>query len=232
MASMKRISKIELSTLVFVAVLTLAGAAMSYMHADLFRNQYTVEDGLIEWLTVVALVIAMIVCFRRAWLLRLQAKPLFLIMTCLFGLAFLFGAGEEISWGQRLLGVESPEFFKQHNAQGETNFHNMMINEIKINKLVFGKGFGLLLLFYLAVLIPLYRRRAWVNRLVDQFAIPVATNYQILAYIIVVLLVQVGLEHSKKGELLEFSLTWLVLLNFAYPDNRDIFKLDRDISYH
>ena len=225
---MKRINKIEQTTLIFVTMLMLAGVVMSYTHADFFRYHYTVEDGLIEWLTVVALVITMVICFRRVWLLRQQEKPLFLVMTCLFGLAFLFGAGEEISWGQRLLGLESPDFFKQHNAQGETNFHNMMINEIKINKLVFGKGFGLLLLFYLAVLIPLYRRRARVNRLVDQFAIPVATNYQILAYIIVVLLVQVGLEHSKKGELLEFSLAWLVLLNFAYPDNRDIFKLKCD----
>ena len=32
---------------------------------------------------------------------------------------------EEISWGQRILGTESPEFFLTHNIQQETNLHNV-----------------------------------------------------------------------------------------------------------
>lgn len=37
---------------------------------------------------------------------------------------FLFLALEEISWGQRLFGLESPGFFDSYNLQHETNIHN------------------------------------------------------------------------------------------------------------
>ncbi|MCH8148930.1 MAG: tetratricopeptide repeat protein [Planctomycetes bacterium] len=33
---------------------------------------------------------------------------------------------EEISWGQRLAGFSSPEFFRENNLQGETNIHNFL----------------------------------------------------------------------------------------------------------
>ena len=220
---MKSFSKIEIGLIVYLSVISLVGVVMSYTHPDYFRYTYTVEDGFIEWLTVVALIATMIVCFRRAWLLRHQANKLFLGMTLFFGLAFLFGAGEEISWGQRIFNIESPEFFKDYNAQGETNLHNTIIKDTKINKLVFGKGLGILLLFYLTVFIPLYRYRPKIKELVDKFAIPIATNYQIAAYVIAILLIQVGMEHSKKGELLEFAMTHIFLLNFAFAYNREVF---------
>jgi hypothetical protein len=148
---------------------------------------------------------------------------LFSPSTVLFGLAFLFGAGEEISWGQRIFNIESSEFFKQYNAQGETNLHNTIINDTKINKLVFGKGIGILFLFYLAVFIPLYHKKTAFRSFVDRLAIPVASHYQVAAYVIAILLIQVGMESSKKGELLEFTLTHLILLNFAFAYNRKIF---------
>lgn len=40
--------------------------------------------------------------------------------------AVLFAvAGDEISWGQRILGIETPEDLKQINTQGEITFHNL-----------------------------------------------------------------------------------------------------------
>lgn len=221
---MKLISRTEWAILLFITILTLIGVVMSYMQEDFFRHHYIIEDGFIEWLTVIALIATMLICFRRAWMLRKQAKPLFLNMTLLFGCAFLFGAGEEISWGQRLLDIESPEFFKKYNAQGETNFHNTIINDTKINKLVFGKGIGILLAFYMAVFIPLYHCQPAMKKWVDQFAIPIATHYQVAAYIIALLLIQLGMESSKKGEMLEFALTHIFLLNFAFAYNKEIFQ--------
>ena len=38
---------------------------------------------------------------------------------------FFFGAGEEISWGQRILGFETPETLSQINRQEEFNLHNL-----------------------------------------------------------------------------------------------------------
>lgn len=38
---------------------------------------------------------------------------------------FLFGAGEEISWGQRILGFQTPESLSEVNRQEEFNLHNL-----------------------------------------------------------------------------------------------------------
>jgi hypothetical protein len=40
-------------------------------------------------------------------------------------LLFLFGAGEEISWGQRILGFQTPESVSEVNRQEEFNLHNL-----------------------------------------------------------------------------------------------------------
>ena len=47
------------------------------------------------------------------------------------GLAFLlfFGAGEEISWGQRIFGFQTPQSLAQVNKQDELNLHNLSILE-------------------------------------------------------------------------------------------------------
>ena len=66
-------------------------------------------------------------------------------MTMLLGLFFMFGAGEEISWGQRLFEIESSGFFDENNAQGEMNLHNLFVNDTKINKLEFSGSFVFLL---------------------------------------------------------------------------------------
>ena len=46
---------------------------------------------------------------------------LYLIFAC----AFIWAAGEEISWGQRLFGFETPEFLRTVNTQNEFNIHNI-----------------------------------------------------------------------------------------------------------
>ena len=41
------------------------------------------------------------------------------------GILFFFGFGEEISWGQRIFDVETPEVIKEINIQKEINIHNL-----------------------------------------------------------------------------------------------------------
>ena len=40
-------------------------------------------------------------------------------------LAFVFAAGEEISWGQRIFLFETPDYLREINLQGEFNLHNI-----------------------------------------------------------------------------------------------------------
>jgi hypothetical protein len=143
-------------------------------------------------------------------------------------LLFIFGTGEEISWGQRLMGIESPSFFTEHNAQGETNLHNMIIGETKINKLVFGRLLALGFLIYLGILTPLYRRGGIVKTWCDRLAIPIPTRRQWWGYIAVIVfvegIIQLLSETPKRGELTEFSASIVVMLTMLYPTNRAVFE--------
>ena len=42
---------------------------------------------------------------------------------------FVFGAGEEISWGQRIFNLKTPQFLMHDNTQEELNLHNLSIFE-------------------------------------------------------------------------------------------------------
>jgi hypothetical protein len=222
----KEISGIEKSILGFILVVTLFSIAMKYINNDFFVSVIATEDGIIEWLTVVGLTITAIVCFRRVILLRDQKTKLFIFMTALLGIAFIFGAGEEISWGQRIFNTQSSEFFLQHNAQGETNLHNLVVGGKKINKIVFGVGLHLVLLIYLLVLVPLYKRKQGLKDFMDRFAVPIATPYQVISYLIALTVIQIIMDDSKRGELAEFAGSFLFFLNIAFPYNRELFQLD------
>ncbi len=65
---------------------------------------------------------------------------------------FAFGAGEEISWGQRLLGFATPDAVEAVNVQGEFTLHNLEaygINAVSLTRRLFH-----LFWFTLTVVIP------------------------------------------------------------------------------
>ena len=76
------------------------------------------EDGFFEYLTAVLFFLASIL------FLVVALKKRNLWFAGLFLLLFV-GAGEEISWGQRLLGIETPQELKKVNVQGEITLHNL-----------------------------------------------------------------------------------------------------------
>ena len=75
------------------------------------------EDRFVEWATVVAFA-----CAAAAQLARAVRERR--VFDGLVGLFLLFVAGEEMSWGQRILGLTPPAYFLEHNAQQELNLHN------------------------------------------------------------------------------------------------------------
>ena len=107
-----------------VFILVIVGVAMSHSNREWFESFYVREDGPIEWLTVIALLCGAFLCWYRANILKPFRSNIFIASLIFLGMLFLFGAGEEISWGQRIIGVKSPSFFIENNSQMETNFHN------------------------------------------------------------------------------------------------------------
>ena len=83
------------------------------------------EDGAIEWLQFIFLIFTAFYCLRivmndRKLYNSKLIKHVFL--TCF--ILTLILAFEEISWGQRILDIETPDAIKQINAQNEITLHN------------------------------------------------------------------------------------------------------------
>lgn len=81
------------------------------------------EDAWAEWATFLAFSAAAALAVRL--LLRAETGMERLAALAL-GLFSLFVAGEEISWGHRVLAFEPPEVFLEHNYQQELNLHNLL----------------------------------------------------------------------------------------------------------
>ncbi len=216
-------SKLERITLIFISIFLIIGIALSYIDRSFFEKQYIVEDGFIESLTVLALLLGSILCFYRFKILFFKRKKIFLLCTFLLGALFLFGAGEEISWGQRIFNVESSSFFHKYNSQQETNLHNLIVQGKKINKIIFGTGLGILMALYLLFLPLLYRKTAIVKKVINHLACPVPQIYQTIGFLILFGFVNLT-NSNKKGELMEFGGCFLFLLITYMPFNKHLFK--------
>ena len=220
--------------LIVIAVFLAWSVYLASADPDTFRNRFVIEDGFVEWVTVVILFTTMIVCLKRLVQLRPHRPPLFLSVTFLLAAFCLFGAGEEISWGQRIFGLETPEYFEENNSQGEIGLHNLVVvidgEEVKLNKLIFGTGLALALLIYLFVATPLYRRKEPVRRFFNALAAPMPRNYQVIGYLAVVATVELLIDHSKRGEMTEFAGSIMFALNVIFPDNEALFDKSRTLE--
>lgn len=85
----------------------------------------TYEDLVGEWAQFFLFTLTMLLAARQAY-----AATRFRLFFSLLALACFYVAGEEISWGQRLFDIQTPDFFDQHNLQGETNLHNFFTGPI------------------------------------------------------------------------------------------------------
>lgn len=226
---MKQLNHIEKIVLLYIGVIMVLGLAMSYANHDFFASSYVVEDGFTEWLTVFGLFTGAAIAWRRLVVLRGQRHPWFLFCLFLMGCLYFLAGAEEISWGQRIFGIESSGFFVEHNAQTEINLHNLKVGDVKVNKII-AKAIGLFFLLYLFVLTPCYKRFADFARVVDSFAIPIAQKHHVIAYVVFLVLAQVLMVSSKKGEMLEVTLTWVNILNILYPFNAHIYDPARKLS--
>ncbi|MDA3902223.1 MAG: tetratricopeptide repeat protein [Desulfuromusa sp.] len=79
----------------------------------------TYEDLVGEWAQVYLFAATMLLSIRVACF-----KSRFRFFFAFLALACFYVVGEEISWGQRIFNLMTPDFFEKHNLQNETNLHN------------------------------------------------------------------------------------------------------------
>lgn len=102
-----------------LAVLSLVTVAQ--YHWPVLYIYFIAEDSFAEYTTAVAFLLSAVFFGVGAR----DASGLTRGILVLGALASFFIAGEEISWGQRILEVETPQAIADRNYQGETNFHNL-----------------------------------------------------------------------------------------------------------
>lgn len=161
----------EKTTLPFLILMLML--AFSQRYQPLYQRWAT-EDSLFEYATAVLyVVLAMIGAANlRLWYAKRPpmnvTNALFVISHLLLILGGLLIGGEEISWGQRIFDIATPEHLVAQNTQGELNLHN--------NRAIF--GYVYYAYFWLAV----YGCVAWaIVKLINKTKLPAAWQ-KLIAY--------------------------------------------------
>lgn len=163
------------------------------------------EDGFVEWMQFLCfLVLAVLLAFvavdrwTRAGRLRLEV-----IVLAGASVVVALAALEEVSWFQRVLGVESPDFFRQNNRQGETNLHNMALGGGSLHKTLLVKLIFIVGIAHNLVLPLAARSRPVIRRYVESVGLYLPPMSAALSYLLLVLLGELLTGHARKGELSE-----------------------------
>jgi hypothetical protein len=136
------------------------------------------EDGLIEQITAFIFLVCSLLSAHTAIKVHSRYRR---IVFGLFAIGFFLCFGEEISWGQRILGFETPEAFQEYNVQNEFNLHNLggyLIDHMFIAG-VFLYGFIFPLLTW--------KHPFWHN-LFDKFGIPISSVGLAVGFLIISML--------------------------------------------
>ena len=115
------------TTTILISFLLLSSYAFYHFGDKEWVVKLGKEDSLFEWLTTLCYLSASIFLFATY---RKQKSIFYLLLAAVL----FFGAGEEISWGQRLVGFNTPETLTKVNVQGEFNIHNLeLFNRKQLN---------------------------------------------------------------------------------------------------
>jgi hypothetical protein len=129
----------------------------------------TAEDHYFEWIGAISLLVAAALFFYAFFRTHREEKklgfgPYRKWAYLAFAALFFFGGGEEISWAQRVLGLQTPDAVANFNNKDEINLHNLEMFGSK-NSLPF-KMYQVFSITYTAI-VPLIALRS--KRLRDGF---------------------------------------------------------------
>lgn len=221
---LKQFTTFEKWMLGFVSIVALVATAASFLKDTSFYERIVVEDGPVEWITCIALAAcAGLALVRFTQGITTGRKPLYLAGLLLTAMVFTFGAGEEISWGQRIFGIETPEYFMKNNNQRETTIHNLVLGGVRVNRLVFGKILAVGLVVFLFLLPWCWQKFPKFRALAANFAVPVPKLSHGLIYLVLALIITC-IPAPTRGELHEFCGACIFFLMVLYPINSEVFR--------
>ncbi|MBL4939354.1 MAG: hypothetical protein JKY16_03615 [Lutibacter sp.] len=222
---MKTLTKIDFFGCLFLIVAYAIGIYYASTNINYFDTVYSKEDGFVENSQFILIFFSSVLLFYRFFSLFKHKNIYWKIGVLTMAIVFLFGAGEEISWGQRIFNIESSKYFLENNAQQETNLHNMVVEGKKINKLIFSQLLTVILILYILILPILYRKVKSIKKLVNLFAIPIVQWHHTIAF-----LASTGfiflVDSTRKWELYELAFAIIFFLIFLNPFNKNIYEIN------
>ena len=201
--------------LLLAPLLVMAGfMVLGVVSMDVFHGLVDEDHG-VEWVQFLLILAASIAFGVAAFRAARGGRRGLAVLYAVVALASFVTAGEEISWGQRVLGFETPEALEPINHQGESNVHNISIVQ-------HGFNVGELLAGLYGLLVPILwlsssvrsRLGRWLDPLlvpplclVALFFLPFA--YRTLRYIF---LPDAGQRITELGEIPELAFYLAVLV--------------------
>ena len=189
-----------------------------FYYSNSLYNLFVEEDGIIEYSTAIFLLSVSI------YLINKLLKTVKVISTknigiVLFSIIFFFGFGEEISWGQRIFNIETPQFFVENNLQSETNIHNLMIGGVKLNKLIFTNTLFFIFSFYFLAIPYLYAKSNSVKSIINKFSIVIPKYSQSIIFICSSIIIYL-FDHDRISEVWECLFAFTMLITSINPLNK------------
>jgi len=189
-----------------------------FIDGQIYRNVVR-EDQWAEYATALVLLYGSLIISRRLFIrwkaIRFPEKLGFVLMA----LAMFAGFGEEISWGQRIFNLQSPDFFINHNLQNETNIHNLKIFDIKLNQWLF--TYGMLMVFLIYFSLPYWiEKHRFIRKIISRYGLYIPKRSHSLVFLLATLLIHTY-PVPKVSELWELSFAITMLIVIIEARNQD-----------
>lgn len=192
-----------IAPLALMAVMMIVGTLDSVLF-----HFFVDEDHPIEWLQFFAILIGSVAFATAAVRAYRTGRGGLAFIYAIVAVGAFLAAGEEISWGQRLLGFATPEALEDINHQAESNLHNISAVQRLFNLgEMFAGLYGLLLpLLWLSASFR-SRTKRWLDPLLIPPLCLVALFFLPFAYraVRLVFLPDVGERIVELGEIPELT---------------------------
>jgi len=159
------------ATLLFAVITVGYWLLATYWPAAYIWSTY--EDLHGEWAQTFFFVAVFLLSARLA-----TSQGTYRVFFGLLAIACLYVVMEEISWGQRIFSIESPDLFKRHNLQGETNLHNFLVGPYStLTKDIVEYTLAVALVLYGLVYPVMLRLNLGIAKFVERIGIPAPPLY-------------------------------------------------------
>lgn len=161
------------------------------------------EDYWLEYASVVCWALASIIFLYAALKSKKRGEAIWWFVFMAFS---VFVAGEEISWGQRIMPIEYPYILKKYNIQGEPTLHNLIFMSSFYHMVL-----GIALMVWVLVSIPQVRTVLRLNLLVEKLCLPLLQPLIVPACIVTIFFLFYN-PLLKYDEISEFFFGFMIVL--------------------